>query len=766
LRYSAEAESLRERALVRIVAGAMLGSSEAAPVRVRDLAALISKDGPTLRTEVVKSTLDKLVTVGEVGFCEVRKKRCYYLTEQGRSKIENSTTSAETLYSRALDRVLENLDVLMPRETGEIVFRAFISECFIRFGRQLARAVTGTTTAVARSFDVEAAFRAATTNIDIADGAINSLRARCSEFLISREPDDIQLKFSLAQGYYIAELLGTDSGGFDPIAEGAFRGAKFYLDTNVIVPRLIGTEGKAGDFDEVVSIAKRLEISLLVTRATINEARRVAADRRAALDKVIAKYPSEVLKASVDDEFLEAFIAKRENDPRMTVETFLAPFDILSTMLGEIGIQIDDRTESEVLTNDEYDRIAKRIQEACLQTRGWEKPDGVLRHDAFHLLAVQAARSVSPKVWFLTNDRSLVLAGASLVVGDGRSLVYSVLGFLQSISPFVPQSDEPRIMDVFSSFFHDHVRTSDGKNLFGIEELRLIAEYHEDVLSTPAHQLVLALDYAKSAVLEGKPYRVDSCSKFALGLKKFLNSSAEERQALLAAEVERHEREARQAREELAATLDQQDRESKELRERHSQELREAKARETDARAEHETLSARVSAMETLISQMNANTEQERLLRKQVEQARNELASKLATRDRETLALTRQNHKLGRILLGVGAVLALVAFLIEPWFARRSGIPEAPSDALRIVIFLGFTAACGRLVMQSLPRLVTGVGLTAAIAVAILVAGVLSDGSGSKLSNALQVASIPVGIAMVARRRRSGGDADSEAQEM
>ena len=49
------------------------------------------------------------------------------------------------------------------------------------------------------------------------------------------EPDDKDLRFRLAQSYYVVQLLELSPQDFNPLADGAFSGAVFYLDTNVVL---------------------------------------------------------------------------------------------------------------------------------------------------------------------------------------------------------------------------------------------------------------------------------------------------------------------------------------------------------------------------------------------------------------------------------------------------------------------------------------------------------------------------------------------------
>ena len=420
---------------------------------------------------------------------------------------------------------------------GEIVCRTFISECFARFGEQIAKAVTGvfTKNQLIDAADIQGAFQAATSSVSLSVDAIQSLEARCIRFLRSTERDDEELKFRLAQGYYVAQLLGLNAYEFNPIADDAFRGAVFYIDTNVLVGKLLSDE-IARLFDELVRICKALGIDLRVSRATIDEARWVAAGRLKGLEKALATVPSELVKKTRDD-FLDAFLEVRRNSPEVTAEIFLARFDEIPKLLVELGIELDDRTVDEIVGDRNVVRECEVVNQAAKKSRAWGKGYGVCLHDVGHYLLIQDERRQDRKAWFLTRDKTLSHAAVDLGE-DQLPFCFPLTGFLQSISPFLEAPEAQRsLVDLFSAVLDGEIGDLPGESLFDLAELKIISEFHTDVFSTPVEQLVPAFDYVKSNVLGGKPYQRDDHTKVALELKKFLTSSAEEKQKALQAEA-------------------------------------------------------------------------------------------------------------------------------------------------------------------------------------------------------------------------------------
>ena len=431
---------------------------------------------------------------------------------------------------------------LCDQHDGEIVCRRFVSECFGRFGQNIARAVTGELTKdrLVDNSDVEGAFRAAIKLVSLTDDAVVSLKERCNRFLRSTEPDDEELKFRLTQGYYVAQLLEFNNNDFNPIAEDAFRDALFYIDTNVVIEKLL-SNNKAHLLDELVQISKYLGIRLCVSRATIEEAQRVASSRLDGLDRVLASVSPELVNRT-QDSFLSAFMELRQNNPTLTPEDYLLQFDEIPILLSDLGIELYDATLEEIVGDHDLSQECGIIGKVAEKIRFKPKTPTATLHDAGHYLLVQHERQHGRKAWFLTQDKTLSQAANEL---DSEKLpfCFPLVGFLQSVSPFLEAQDAQRsLVDLFSAVLSGEVGDLSGDNLFDLQELKLISELHTDVLSTPDEQLIPAFDYVKNTVLGGKPYLKDNHPLVALELKKFLSSSAEEKQQTLQDEIIRQQR--------------------------------------------------------------------------------------------------------------------------------------------------------------------------------------------------------------------------------
>ena len=220
LRFSPEAGFLRERVLDRIVLVALLDSSSSQPMRVGKIRAQtrIGKQGQGLRTEVIQETLARLTRHDTVAQTQLNKRHAYHLTDSGRKDPdEEAAESASQLFEPVLARMLKDTHLMCDKHDGATVCRTFISECFARFGQQIARAVTGglSNDQLVNRADVEGAFQAAANLVQLSLDAKQSLKARCVRFLKSTERDDEELKFRLTQGYFVTQLLSLDVYSLD-----------------------------------------------------------------------------------------------------------------------------------------------------------------------------------------------------------------------------------------------------------------------------------------------------------------------------------------------------------------------------------------------------------------------------------------------------------------------------------------------------------------------------------------------------------------------
>jgi hypothetical protein len=599
LRYAPETAPLRERIFDRLVIAALLGSDGKNAYRIGAVQSnlVFGANVPgNLRVERIQESLKRLQDRGKVEVTQVRQRHAYYLSAKGQDELKSVIGTAGDVLQPVLRKLLANTDHSLSYEAGSKIVQGFIFECFARFGAQMAKTVTGQleSSDLLRNADAAAAFDAAVAGADLSPEVRESLQSRCIQFLKSEDSDDLNLKFCLAQGYYFAQLVGLQDGGFSPLAEQAFNGSSFYLDTNVLLYGLLPDKEDRAVFTELLVLAERLNIKLVVTRATIKETLSLPDNFSKELSRVLKVLPGELIDR-VKDQLTESFLRARDENPGMTLDVFLEDIrGVQEVVKARWGISILEEGEDQI--GEVPAGIAIVIQEEAVKSRGWEKPEAALRHDVAHFFLIQRERAGNPKSWFLTRDRGLAVAATLLAAQGEQPFTFDFHGFLQTVSPFLVSTGEQLgVASIISAMLVDQLFPRD--RVFNLKELFLLAEMHQDVLSTPKEQLIQAVDYVKSTVLAGKTYKPADFNHVSLGLKSFLACSSEQQRQELERQKEVREREAEEQKQ-LAA-------EERRLRQESQRKIQEqlleiADLRETGAERDQELASLKAESDQKL----------------------------------------------------------------------------------------------------------------------------------------------------------------------
>jgi len=208
----------------------------------------------------------------------------------------------------------------------------------------------------------------------------------------------------------------------------------------------------------------------------------------------------------------------------------------------------------------------------------------------------------------------------------------------------------------FGGLLNDQLFTSE--KFFDSKELVLFAEMQSDVLHTPIDQLMPAIDFVKTHVLRGSPYRTDSANQVSLGLRKFLACSSDEQRKALELETEK---------------LLQR---SKEANYRADEETKKRMAVES-------TLSDRETELETLRGTVAGLSESNELLRLE-SASKSDLKARIEQmelRDQRRIAQHRRLINSAAIL-----VLTMIYFCLRQFNDQISGVVEGllPKDFIKI----------------------------------------------------------------------------------
>jgi hypothetical protein len=542
---------LRERALERVILGGMIGSSDETPYRIGIIQNNLSfgSKAAHLRTDVIQHILDRLIKEDKVQQTLLSKRHAYYLTPKASEEINSAVKKNAELFDSVMKRLLRGTEDLIEFERGSAICRTFICESLARFGHNIAMTVVGRAKReeLTQRQDVQAAFAAAIEGENLSKEVKDEFESIFISFLKSREPEDERLKFYVTQGYYVAQLLGLENSHFNPLAESAFTGSVFYLDSNILIRGLLSSREQSAFFNELVRVAKLFGLELRVSHETIGETIEAVSDRLKDLKRIVSGLSSEVIKYT-DNYIVCGFLEACESNPTLDPSTYFEPFQRLEQVLvNEYSIIIDNRVEEEIIDGRDYSHIAHIIQEESENILGRPKSPHVLAHDVCLYVLIQEERAKNPKTWFMTIDRTMLSLASRLASTDSYPFCYSPLGFLQSISPFVAsQGEEHRLVDVFSTLLTSQMLPSD--NVFEMSELLVLADLKDDILSTPSEQIVRAVSAVKRNLLHGKSLTEADGPKVLLEIRKNIVSSADARERHLQSETQRLSQESQSER--------------------------------------------------------------------------------------------------------------------------------------------------------------------------------------------------------------------------
>jgi len=359
LRFTPEAKSLRDRALDKLILVSLVGSSEHEPFRVGRIRdnIMASSGSVGVRPKTIQESLKRLIAKGKVSETELRKRRAYFLAELGYSDIATSETTASQLFEPVLSYLTEDLDPSLPDEDARDIFIKFISIMFSVFGHKIAQVVTSTLSIVefADSVNMNQLVGRAIGERSLSPHVMDSIKARCKRFIRSEDPASVKLKFRLTQGFYIAQLLGVDSAGFNPLARESFKGSIMFLDTNTVISRIMDLE-EASMFDEVVSISKGLGIDLRISRATIDELEDVLPKQLDDLKKVIETVPHELIEQAEGD-FVDSYIGWLTDNPDGGFDAFVAQIETVDSIIENSDITLDNRSAGDIIAGRDVEKV-------------------------------------------------------------------------------------------------------------------------------------------------------------------------------------------------------------------------------------------------------------------------------------------------------------------------------------------------------------------------------------------------------------------------
>ncbi|MEW6186751.1 MAG: hypothetical protein AB1585_13535 [Thermodesulfobacteriota bacterium] len=238
----------------------------------------------------------------------------------------------------------------------------------------------------------------------------DTFRYGVNRFFRESTPQFDQIKWNMAQNFYVAKALGLDTSS-DLLSSDIFKDASLYCDTNVLIAGLIPGNRHYRSFKEMARSCNTIGMSLKATHLTIEELQWVISAQGDLLRKVIDRIPDET-RAKVRNFFLEAYLSEKEVFPNISIDDFIDSFqrpkEILQDSFGLL--KVDDVWFNIAFEDNEVRIFAKEISQKYKEMRGRAKSEIASLHDAALAIYVANENKNQRKSWIITLDITPLLS--------------------------------------------------------------------------------------------------------------------------------------------------------------------------------------------------------------------------------------------------------------------------------------------------------------------------------------------------------------------
>lgn len=414
----------------------------------------------------IEESIQLMLNAGKIKEVGLLSGRGYQLTSNKRDELEGIASSYERIQNVVEDELVTRAVEIMGKVSKSK--RTKIVKCFaLALGHLIAQP---STSAAALSLGIGP--KVIPASVDEVGACI--YLAVCEHFGGKNRENVVQLIASylanptdtlalylnaIGQSYYVIQILHLDPE-CQKIVNRNLSATTVYLDTNAILFLLIGGKREKKAISQLVEMTRDLGVSVRATLRTKEEFLRVVDSKRSLLEAV--QIPKERLRKArsiVRDGFLSDFMEKKEANPSLTAEGYLARLELFERILLKWDVEFEETEFGVIAESEEYAPLCDMISE--LRPR---KSEGVVEHDALHILQVRKLRESStpgitgPRFWFLTFDSSLQKAES--IFRERRRIPSSIYPdqWLQMLSPMLSVDTTTKdVPMVYASLFASRI---------------------------------------------------------------------------------------------------------------------------------------------------------------------------------------------------------------------------------------------------------------------------------------------------------------------
>ena len=448
IRFSPTGADIRKQAIERILEQ-NLSTAETEGLtenQIQNLCALEDQQA-ILRSMDIRQGLASLLKAGRVIEIVKDKTRLYALTGDAEKEVKHLQSEADKNTQVAIQELFST-----SKGGGDAYKEAFLRLlCFVfsTLGDTYVHLITGkqSSEGLAENHILLSAIEDALKSCKVPDAS--AFRYGVNRFFRESSLHFDQIKWNMAQNFYVAKALGID-GTADLLTSDIFKDAFLYCDTNVLIAGLTPDNRHYNSFQELSMACTGIGMTLMATRPTVEELKVVMSTQASLLKKVFDKIPDQT-RSKVRNFLLESYMSEKEKATNLSIDEFVERFRTpLQTLQASFGIvEEDNEWFVKACEDKKIKQIAREIAREYEKMRHRPKSERVACHDAMLLQWVMNKNADGKKSWIVTLDIPLSEWCAQQSKRDLR--VITLDAFLQWMTPAVSgAADEERLAQIFS----------------------------------------------------------------------------------------------------------------------------------------------------------------------------------------------------------------------------------------------------------------------------------------------------------------------------
>lgn len=517
IRFMPQTQPIRETAIDKIMQQNLLLADEPLLIQEIERQCLDLNGRPILSRVDIEASLRRLSgrSVIADGSLEIR----YSLTEKRRQELWAIQVTAENSYKAIVNRLFKG------SPTGASSYSRPFLEClsliFSRLGeayvQHIKHEISGSDLmAIA---DVNGAIADTKRQYRHVDETL--FESAMVRFFEEADPIYDQLKWNLAQNYYVAKALGLDPSG-TLLTRELFDKAAFYIDTNVLIHALDSSGRHHNSFKVLTKACAELGVQVLVTQISIDEMRRVAAlEKELIAKKVNERIPPE-LNPRVRGILLPAYLQQLNSEGACDIDKLFEKFDKPSDYLrSDYGIEVvDDEWFVQAAEESSILKLVDDVKAAYLESSHRKKGEKAALHDALMICWIAKERSSNnPNTWFVTLDLSLPAFKHDRENGC-QPYALTLVGLMQWISPIAVEGmGEDQAAAIFSEALKQQLLPHE--TFFELRDFLVFSEMEMGTELLPAKDVEDCIRKIKESVPDLDPTDARDRERLAHEISKF-----------------------------------------------------------------------------------------------------------------------------------------------------------------------------------------------------------------------------------------------------